>query len=980
MMKKKLFAALALVCVMLLVFAGCDSKPGDDPKKVRELTMVVDADSISQLEQYTQLVKVDLTGSTCYRELAAYAAAHPNVEVIYTVSVGEVQVSSTRTDVTLTDGSYEFSTLLENLQYLPKVKTLSLPATRLNAVQLEALRKAYPNVDISCTIRLNGVELNADTTELNLSAITPDQVDAYAEKLSLLPKLQKVELLDADGKCALELSDVKKLQAAAPDAVFNFTFDLFGQTISTSAERVEFVNVQIGNEGEAAIRDALDMLPNCTYFLLDNCGLDNEVIAGIRDDYPDTKVVWRIFQTNKNRSWLTDTEVLRAVYGINDENSGPLKYLTEVKYMDLGHNTSMVDLSFCAYMPNLEIAILSGSPIKDLSPLANCKKLEFLEIAWCGHLTDVSPLAGCESLKYLNIGHTSIKNVETLKDLPLELLSFVNSGNKVGMTEAKWKEIQNLMPDCWITYTPLKDNNAFPYGSGWRYKSDKYYASNFTDCYKKVREVFDYDAIDQVIAGGNSSVPTGNAAVKTITKVVTAETISELDQYPNLQEANLTGSTCYEAILKYIQSHPKVTVTFTVSLGGSTTVKNTTKELSVSHGSYDYDVLCQNLKYVTALKNLTFPSTSLSADQISALKAAYPNVGVKYTMATQGTEIGADIQAVDLSAVTADQVDATIAQLNAYPNVVWVELMKSSGGSNLSISDVKKLQTACPNVIFHYSFTLFDKTVSTTDAKVEFVNKSIGNGGESKIREALDILSACTYFKLDNCGLDYEVLAKIRDDYPNTKVVWRIYQPNKTSRSWLTDTEVLRAVYHVNDSNSHLFKYLTEVKYMDLGHNTSMVDLSFCAYMPNLEIAILSGAPIKDLTPLSNCKKLEFLEIAWCGHVKDISPLAGCDSLKHLNVSHTQVKDFTALKHLKLEMLCYVNSGNRAGLTAEYWAGVQAMFPDCWITYNPLRDNEANPYSVGWRLKSTGGYTPIYRKVRDVFGYDEIDKVLQSQK
>ena len=968
-MKKRFVLALALVCALLMAFAGCSSNPEktDDPKAAKELTMVVTADTISQLDQYPNLKKVDLTGSTCYQELAAYAAAHPEVEVIYTVDLGDVQVSSTRADVTLTDGSYDYDTLLSNLKYLPKVTKLSLPATRLNAVQVDALRGAYPNVSVSCTIRLNGVELGPDTTELNLGVLTSDQVDAYAEKLGLLPNLQKVDLMTADGKCNLSLADVKKLQSAAPEAQFSFAFELFGQTISTSAEKVEFVDVKIGNEGEQAIRDALDMLPNCTYFKLDNCGLDNEVMANIRDDYPNTKIVWRVFQTNKNRSWLTDTEVMRAVYGINDKNSDFLKYCTEVKYMDLGHNTEMVDISFCAYMPNLEIAILSGSPIKDLTPLANCKKLEFLELAWCGHITDVSPLAACDSLKYLNIGHTSIKNVESLKGLKLEQLSFVNSGNKVGMTEAKWKEIQAMFPDCWITYNPLKNSTATPYGKGWRYNND----NTYTACYKKVREVFGYDAIDQVIAGGNSSAPTGNAAVTTVTKVVTADTISELEQYPNLKEANLTGSTCYDAILKYMKDHPNVAVTFTVPLGGSTTVKNTTKELSVNHGSYDFDVLSQNLKYVTSLKTLTFPSTSLSADQIGALKNTYPSISVKYTMATQGTEIGTDINAVDLSAVTADQLDATIAQLNAHPNVVWVELMKSSGGSNLSVSDVKKLQTACPNVIFHYSFDLFGKTVSTTDAKVEFVNKTIGNSGESKIREALDILSACTYFKLDNCGLSNEVLAKIRDDYPNTKVVWRVYQTNK-NRSWLTDTDTLRAVYGISDSNSGVFKYCTEVKYMDLGHNTEMVDISFCAYMPNLEIAILSGAPIKDLSPLANCKKLEFLEIAWCGLVTDVSPLAGCDSLKHLNVGHTRVKDFSALTHLKLEMLSYVNSGNRVGFTEAHWEEIQAMFPDCWITFNPLFDNNATPYGAGWRYKTSGGYTPIYRKVRDVFGYDNM--------
>ena len=123
-----------------------------------------------------------------------------------------------------------------------------------------------------------------------------------------------------------------------------------------------------------------------------------------------------------------------------------------------------------------------------------------------------------------------------------------------------------------------------------------------------------------------------------------------------------------------------------------------------------------------------------------------------------------------------------------------------------------------------------------------------------------------------------------------------------------------------------------------------------------------------------------FLELAWCGHLKDISPLAGCVSLKHLNVGHTQVKDFSALAGLNLEQLSYVNSGNRVGFTVEYWAEIQKMFPNCLITYNPLYDNNATPYGVGWRYKAAGGYTAIYRKVRDVFGYDEIDKILQGQK
>ena len=206
-----------------------------------------------------------------------------------------------------------------------------------------------------------------------------------------------------------------------------------------------------------------------------------------------------------------------------------------------------------------------------------------------------------------------------------------------------------------------------------------------------------------------------------------------------------------------------------------------------------------------------------------------------------------------------------------------------------------------------------------------------------------------------------------------------MFQTNK-GRSWLTDTEVLRAVYGVNDSNSDVFKYCTKVKYMDFGHNTEMVDISFMAYMPDLEIAILSGSPITDLSPLANCKKLEFLEIAWCGYVRDISPLAQCDGLKNVNLGHTRVKDLSPLYGLDMEMISFVNSGNRVSFTEAHWQEIQEAMPDCWITFNPLFDNNATPYGTGWRYKAAGGYTAIYRKVRDVFGYDEIDKILAGQK
>lgn len=509
-MKCKLILVLCL-CVMLCLSA-C-SIPTDDPTdppevtttepteeitetteapnfSVGQLTLVVTADTISQLEDYPNLKEVDLTGSTCYPEIMAYMAAHPEVKVSYTVLLGNTFLHSDTPQLDLPAGSYTADELMEKLQYLPNLTSLAMPQTTLTVQELTALREAYPELSLSYTLTLNGQQLDsATTTELNLSYLTPVQVASTAQVLSCLPNLAKVELMDADGESRLSLDDVQVLTTAAPNTVFNYTFKLFGQTVSTADETIEFVEVDIGNEGVEEIRAALDVLSACTYFKLDDCGIDNETMAQLRDDYPDVKIVWRVQVWQ--RTWLTDTEVLRAVYHVDDKNCGPFKYLTDVKYIDLGHNETLTDFSFVSYMPNLEICIASGSLLSDLTPFASCKKLEFLELAWCGKLVDLSPLAECDSLKYLNICRTDVEDISPLEDLPLERLHFF----PCPLDQATRDAYQDTHPDCWAKFAGSRNN---PYGVGWRYDED----GSYSDCYLKVREVFNLDYVDQLIANG----------------------------------------------------------------------------------------------------------------------------------------------------------------------------------------------------------------------------------------------------------------------------------------------------------------------------------------------------------------------------------------------------------------------------------------------------------------------------------------------
>lgn len=504
----KKFRVFAVTAALPLLFflSGCDSdmplfptfptepprvlqtQPATDPTQateaadlVEQLSTVVTEDTIASLDQYPNLKEVDLSGSTCYAAIAEYMQTHPQVQVSYTVSLGTFTTSHNATDLTLEPGNYDPDTLLENLQYLTALKTLHLPRMTLTPEEYTALVTQYPQIALTHSVEFLGSEYPSDTEQLDLSALKPQQVPEAAKGLSMLPKLSYVELMTASGTSELNKAEVKQLMDAAPNSAFHYTFTLYGKTVSTTDETIAYKNVKIGNEGEAAIREALDILRGCTYFKLENCGIDNEVMASIRADYPDTKVVWRVYFGNS--TYLTDVVALRSVYGVENDNCDAMKYCTDVKYMDLGHNDTLTDISFIRNMPELEICIISGVMMTDLEPFSGCKKLEWLELASCYDVTDLTPLASCESLRFLNISYTKVTSLEPLDDLPLE--RFVYLGPRAS---AKEQELfRAIHPDCWTRFRGTQ-----PYGIVWRYNDEGY---TYFDYYKKIREIFNYDGI-----------------------------------------------------------------------------------------------------------------------------------------------------------------------------------------------------------------------------------------------------------------------------------------------------------------------------------------------------------------------------------------------------------------------------------------------------------------------------------------------------
>ena len=296
-----------------------------------------EADMEILLTYFPRLKRLDASGCGDYARLVSFQEKLPGCEVIYQVDLGGKAFPLDTTQLVLEKGDYVFDTLMENLVYLPQVTEITLRMPELSLEQVEELKNAYEAISVSCTVELLGREYDTQTAEIDLSALTSADVAAVAEKLAMLPNLTAVELMDGNGQSGLTKEDVKTLMAAAPDAAFHYTFDFFGETLSTDDEEVSLSGKKIGDEGEAEVRAALDLLTNCKRFVLDNCQISNEVMAQIREDYRDrTKVVWRVY-FGKGSS-LTDAQLMRAVGDLLDSNCSDLIYCEDVVCIDLGHN------------------------------------------------------------------------------------------------------------------------------------------------------------------------------------------------------------------------------------------------------------------------------------------------------------------------------------------------------------------------------------------------------------------------------------------------------------------------------------------------------------------------------------------------------------------------------------------------------------------------------------------------------------------
>jgi len=133
----------------------------------------------------------------------------------------------------------------------------------------------------------------------------------------------------------------------------------------------------------------------------------------------------------------------------------------------------------------------------------------------------------------------------------------------------------------------------------------------------------------------------------------------------------------------------------------------------------------------------------------------------------------------------------------------------------------------------------------------------------------------------------------------NFKLTDKSYRKDKNSNEiYKSDLEKIEAlaVRGMDAAEENLIE-VSSIKGLEYCKNLKTLTIS-SGEIPddNEEIRYSKGA-IKDLTPLSNLKKLELLRLSH-NEISDVSPLKNLTGLKYLYISHNNISDISSLKNL----------------------------------------------------------------------------------
>ena len=464
------------------------------------------------------------------------------------------------------------------------------------------------------------------------------------------------------------------------------------------------------------------------------------------------------------------------------------------------------------------------------------------------------------------------------------------------------------------------------------------------------------------VALGDARVDSDTVELTVPAAVSTAEEVAAaLAELPQVQKVDLLQSGLSAEQVTVLRGlRPELEYLYVVTEQGASDGEAVQiLELNATAAT-DWAAIAQQIALLPDLKQIVV-SGALTPEQAAYLLEGAGGISAVYSVSFQGRTISTEDTEVDFSDLPASRLGDIKAVLTVLPNIQKVNLDPKSGSSKWTLEEADQLQTFRDGLLVGYTCT--DKslgvTFSLSDEVVTF-KKRIAKRKLEELKTLLSYMRNVKRADMENCGLDNETMADLRDQYPQPKIVWRVKVGGYSVR---TDAWMIKfsagGGKKLLDKDVGNLKYCREIRYLDLGHN-GLHHMDFVSYMPDLEVCIMLN-PMVNIKGVENCPKLEYFE-CFSGMLKDLSPLAACTELKHLNICYNHITDMTALYGLtKLERLWI----SRNDIPKSQLNTFRELVPDC-VVNTEIHD----PTSGGWRKDETGAEVPRYVLLREQFRYD----------
>ena len=461
------------------------------------------------------------------------------------------------------------------------------------------------------------------------------------------------------------------------------------------------------------------------------------------------------------------------------------------------------------------------------------------------------------------------------------------------------------------------------------------------------------------------SVPLSGGPVSSRCTELTVGSLSESDvplfaYFDALKTVHAEGVAEWQILSELEKRYPAIGFRWGVTLNGKTYSADISRLLLKE--DVGFEELKGKLAAFTKLESVSLQKDALTTDEKLALQESYPDVLFYFTVEEFGRKILNSTEKLDFSGERDIDIDRLVAIAPLLKNVKQIDFTDCG----CTEEEMGRVMRAYPEAAVGWQMEICGKEVSTLDEEIDLSGIPISD--VSEIENALPYFRNLKKVVMCKCGVGDEEMDALNRRHEDVRFVWTIFlgTPRRGFPQYelRTDTTYFISSLHLGEENAYrLFddtaeplKYCTDMVALDLGHN-KISKCEFCRYMPKLRFFIAAGSHLDDLSPLSECKELYYVELMFCP-VRDLSPLLECKELRHLNVCACPTQDSVrpVLSQMTWLERCYM-----AGKTACYASDYSYVYSDEFL-----------PNTEKW-LWGMGFYTswrghPVYREMRDALG------------